>query len=103
MGCGCGQKKAAAAAGATPREYAAGSPFAFLVERGWRPAGGGEWVKTVGTSEERARAGDAIAAELAAIEGAKVVASDTGDGGLTTVIIRIDAPRDGEEVPDAAL
>lgn len=74
MGCGCGQKKAAAAASATPQEYAEGSPFAFLVERGWRPAGGGEWVKGEGAEAERATARDAIAAELAAIWAAEAVA-----------------------------
>lgn len=79
MGCGCGKKQQAAAASATPQEYAEGSPFAFLVERGWRPSGGGEWVK----GEARATARDAIAAELAAIEATVAVAEmETADAAL---------------------
>lgn len=79
MGCGCGKKQQAAAASATPQAQAEATPFAFLVERGWRPSGGGEWVK----GGARATARDAIAVELAAIEAAVAVAE--------------------MEVPDAAL
>lgn len=56
----------------TPAEQAAAAPFAFLTQRGWRPAGGGQWYRdSVWLSLS-----EAIAGELAAIEGAAAMLAE---------------------------
>lgn len=46
----------------TPAEQATAAPFTFLAYRGWRPCGGGEWMR----GDQRMTATEAIARELVA-------------------------------------